>query len=93
MNFLFFFGELKVYKNKIQKGNCENFTTVRLTYLCIKIQLEADNELEGREKMHTISGGLKALQDGRAGRAPRVKILPFDHNRKNLLTVKIPVLR
>ena len=34
-----------------------------------------DNEMEGREKLHAISDGLKVLQDRRAGRVPRVKNL------------------
>ena len=51
--------------------------------------------MEGREKLHTISNGLKVLQNGRAGRVPRVKYLKrklnssifpfarFGHNREN----------
>ena len=54
------------------RGNCENFITVQFNYLGIKIELAADNEMEGHEKLHTISDGLKVLQDGHAGRLPRV---------------------
>ena len=31
--------------------------------------------MEGREKLHTISDGLKVLQDRRSGRVPRVENL------------------
>ena len=35
----------------------------------------ADNEMEAREKLSSISDGLNVLQDVRAGRVPRVKKL------------------
>ena len=51
------------------RGNRGNVITVQFTSLSDKSN-SADNEKEGREKLDTLSDGLKVVQDGRAGRVP-----------------------
>ena len=41
--------------------NRESFTTVHFTYLCIKIELAVDNEMEAREKLRSILDSLEVL--------------------------------
>ena len=56
----------------------------------LNTELTADNEMEGREKLSSISDSLKVLQDGRTGRVPLVKKLDVQINFANFNFVVRP---
>ena len=49
-----------------------------------QIELAAANEMEAREKLWSVSNGLKVLWDGHVGRVPRVKNLTCKLNFANV---------
>ena len=59
-------------------ANMSRFLFLRLEVtekISFQVELTVDNEMEAREKLSSISDSFKVLQDGRAGRVPRVKKL------------------
>ena len=57
------------------RGNCESLITVQFTYLCALKRTHSRQRDGGTWKLSSQSNGLKALQDGYAGRVPHVKNL------------------